>query len=895
MTPLAALLFTTFAAVVALPSLPAFVPQAFAGTTGRLVGRVTDAKGGPLAGVNVAIPAARVGAVTGVDGQYTIVNIPAGTYEVRVNLIGYHAMTFRNVVVSADQTARQDVKLTESAVALEEVTVTAQRPVVDVGQTSSIATITRDEIVALPVQDLQDIVDLQAGVVDGHFRGGRLGEVQFQVDGVSVNNVYDNMSSIKIDRSLLEEVQVISGTFDAEYGQAASGVVNAVLRRGTDTFTWNAELFGGQFVYPGHEGERLVDDTFDPGQIQNYQADMSGPLPISKTNYLLSLRRGVNDEYVTGTRTFVPTDEGDFENQVFVGTGDGATVTLGTLREWTGIAKITNRSLEDNEISYQFLFDQIDGQRMNWNFRLNPDGENEQTTMSIVHGFDWTHTLSKDSFYQLAARQNYVEYTDWKYEDVYDTRYDEAGPPLGDQSYENGAYVQGVDFTRFYQKTNALVLKGSFVSQATRNHYLKAGGEFQWPWLQFGAPGSLIFTTVDGEEQLVRQVNNPPQFPGVQKYHPLMGAAYAQDELDWKDLKVRAGLRLDYFDARSTVPSDLSNPANAIQGVPQSHLVPTTAKWSLSPRVGVSYPVSERAAVFFAYGHFTQMPALGTVFSNSNYGVLANLQSSGVDYGVLGNPDVKPEMTVQYQVGYKHALSPRFGVDIEVFYKDIRDLLGVEFISTYNDAEYARLTNVDFGNVIGTTISIDQRPIGLFSYTIDYTWQVAEGNSSDPRETATRAEAGQDPRPREVPFNWDQRHTFNATLRLERIDDFSASSIVRVGSGQPYTPSITAGFGGALEQNSGRKPTALLVDLRGEKSFRLGGGGGARGLGAAAFVRVFNLFDTRYFNGFVFSSSGSPYYSRFPTADAATLADPTRYYGPRRIEFGVRLAGASLP
>lgn len=887
--PLVALTFAAFTALTTLPGIPLFAPAAFAGTTGRLVGRVTDAKGAPLAGVNVAIPAARVGAVTDAAGRYTIVNIPAGTYDVRVNLIGYQPTMIRSVVVSADQTATQDAKLTESAVALEEVVVTSQRPVVEIGQTSAIATITREEIQSLPVQDLQDIVNLQAGVVDGHFRGGRLGEVQYQVDGVSVNNVYDNLSSIKIDRSLLEEVQVISGTFDAEYGQAASGVVNAVLRRGTDRFTWNAELFGGQFVYPDHSSERLMDDSFDPGQFQNYQADVSGPMPIPKTVYLLSARRWVFNDYIEGTRLFVPTDTSDFENKIFTGTGDGSTVPLGMTREWTGIAKFTNRSLTDIDISYQFLFDQLDGRRTNWAFRLNPDGETEQSTMSIVHGFDWTHTLSKDTFYQFGARQNYVEYTDWKYEDVYDSRYDAAGPPLGDASYENGAVVQGVDFTRFYQKTNALVIKGSYVSQATPNNYVKAGGEFQWPWLQFGSPGTLVYTTVDGVQQLVRHVNEPPTYPGIQKYHPLMGAAYAQDEMDWKDLKMRAGFRLDYFDARSSVPSDLSNPANSITGAPPSQPVATSAKWSLSPRLGVSYPVSERAAVFFAYGHFTQMPPLGTVFTNSNYGILADLQASGVDYGVLGNPDVKPEYTVQYQVGYKHALSPRLGLDVEVFYKDIRDLLGVEFIQTYNDAEYARLTNVDFGNVIGTTISIDQRPIGLFSYTLDYTWQVAQGNASDPRETATRAEAGEDPRPRQVPFNWDQRHTLNATLRLERPGSFSVSSIVRVGSGQPYTPAVTAGFSGALEENSGRKSTALLVDLRGEKTF------GLPGLAFAGFVRVFNLFDTRYFNGFVFSSSGSPYYSRFPTADEAQLADPTRFYGPRRLEFGIRLGGIGTP
>ncbi|MFI5370724.1 MAG: TonB-dependent receptor plug domain-containing protein, partial [Candidatus Eisenbacteria bacterium] len=311
--------------------------------------------------------------------------------------------------------------------------------------------------------------------------------------------------------------------------------------------------------------------------------------------------------------------------------------------------------------------------------------------------------------------------------------------------------------------------------------------------------------------------------------------------------------------------------------------VPTTVKTSVSPRIGVSFPITPRSGVYFAYGHFYQLPALGIAFSNADYNILSDLQASGITYGIMGNPDIKPEKTVQYQGGYKQAITDDIGIDLTLFYKDIRDLLGVEFISTYNDAEYPRYTNVDFGTVIGVTAAFDWRTPGAFSMTMDYTWQSAQGNSSDPRETATRAAAGEDPRPRQIPFEWDQRHTLNMQLLWNRPAEYSVSAIVRAASGQPYTPAIDAGFGGGLEANSGRKPVSTTVDLRGEKSFE------PHHLPMALFVRVFNVFDTRYFNGFVFDNSGSPYYSRYPVADAAQLADPTRYYGPRRVEVGVTL------
>ena len=832
-----------------------------AGTTGKLSGRVVDDKKQPLTGVNVTVTGQRLGAATDADGRYTILNVPAGTFAVRFSLIGYRPAAIENVHLAADLTTKLDATLSESALEMSEVVVSAKRPVVDVGQTGTIATVSHEEIAKLPVQELQDVVNLQAGVVDGHFRGGRIGEVQYQVDGVSVNNAYDNTSSLRLDRSLLEEVQVISGTFDAEYGQAMSGVVNAVLRRGTERFTWDGELYAGQYFFD--QAARGIDNVYDPGQIQNMQASLSGPIGLPKTLFLLNGRHAVTNDYVYGTRTFLPTDKSDFENKVYAPTGDGERVPLGYAWEWSGVGKISNRSFSNITVDYQAIVNYLKGRRTNWAYRYLPDGLSRQEQFAIVHGLDWTQTLNKSSYYTVALRQNYLDYKDYAYSDLYDGRYDEAGAPTGDPNLANGAYIQGVDFTRFEQTTNAYVLKGSYVNQNTRESQLKFGGEMQWPTIEFGSPGYLVSTTVNGQPALVRHDNEPPNYPGVTSYHPASGAAFGQEQVEWNDLTLRAGLRADYFDANSTIPSDLANPANSITGAPPSVPQATTVKFSLSPRIGVSYPVSKSAAVFFAYGHFVQIAPLGQIFTNSDYSVLADLAAGGVSYGVLGNPDIRPELTIQYQGGYKQALSDDIGLDINVFYKDVRDLLGVEFIETYNSAEYARLTNVDFGDVIGFTLSFDLRSHGPFSASFDYTWQSAQGNASDPRETATRAAAGEDPRPRRVPFNWDQRNTFNMTLAMNRPGNYSASAVVRVASGQPYTPEITSGFGGGLEDNSGRKPVGTLIDLRGEKQLRLGM------VPLSVFMRVFNLLDSRYFNGFVFTSTGSPYYSRSPVNDQA--------------------------
>lgn len=852
------------------------------GTTGKLSGRVVNQANEPLPSANIQIVGTSLGASSDIEGYYNVNNIPPGKYKIQFSLVGYQTLIVQGVLITTDQTTKLDAALNETVLEQKTVLVTAQKPIVDINLTSSMVSLSGDDIQALPVQEIRDIVNLQAGVVDGHFRGGRQGEVQYQVNGVTVNNSFDNTSILRLDRSLLQEVQVISGTFDAEYGQAMSGVVNAVLKSGTEDFKWSAELYTGDFLYPSST-KRLIDYKLRPLSIQNYQIAISGPTPLPKTYFLFNTRRSMSNDYFYGTRRFIPTDSSDFEKKIFIPTGDQKKIPLGYSNEWSGLAKITNKPVTHIDISYQAILNSIEAKRTNFAWRLNPDGTPTQKTFSLVHGIDFTHTLSSSTFYNIGVRQNYLKYTDYVYEDVFDPRYIDAGPPQSDGTYELGAVVQGVDLNRFKQQTNTYVMKASVTSQVTRDHQLKAGVELQYSNVEFGSPGYILQTTEGGVMVLRPKFSQPPEYPGISTYRPLAISAYAQDQIEWQDLTLRFGARSEYFDSRATIPSDLQNPANNIAGAPQSYLIKATKKITVAPRLGVSYPITTRSALFFAYGHFYQLPGLGQIFNNSDYSILKELQAGGISYGVLGNPDIKPERTIQYEFGYKHELTDFLGMDISVFYKDIRDLLGVEFISTYTAAEYARLTNVDFGNVIGFTFSLDQRRIGLLSTSLDYTWQMAQGNSSDPRETATRAAAGEDPRPRQVPLNWDQRNTLNLTVMLQDPKNFSFSAVSRLGSGQPYTPAIGAGFGQGLESNSGRKPNHLVVDLRGEKFFTFSG------FPISVFFRVFNLLDTKFANGFVFSDTGNPDYSLNPIGDRAMLANPTRFYPPRRIEIGLTI------
>ncbi len=854
--------------------LPCF---AWAGTTGTIVGRVTDSLGLPVPGATVEVVDTRFAATSDMNGGFVLLNIPSGTYAVRAGAAGYQPYLMEEVIVSADRSTTIELEIGDPSLEVEEVVVVAKRSPVDLKITSSQSTLTAEEIADLPVQSLEDVVNLQAGVVDGHFRGGRKGEVQYQVDGVSVNNAFDNTSSLSIDRSLLQEVQVISGTFDAEYGQAMSGVVNAVLKQGSEELEADAEIYTGGFLFPGRqEARRTDDDTPHLTGTQSYQVSLGGPLVLPSTRFLFSGRYYSFDDYVYAERRYLPTDLADSTGSV-VGTGDGEEFALGYSREWSGVAKLSNSTFESAQLSYQMIFNTRESRPNSYAYRYLPDGLSIQRAMSISHGLDWSQVLGDETFLDFSFRHNYYRYRDYLYEDPYDSRYDD--PLQLNNTGTNGDYFfQGVQTNHYRQTTNTMIYKGSIVSQLNLENQVKTGFEVSLPRVEFG--NDMYFTY--GEGQLVRHINEPPDYPGPLTRHPVMGAAYVQNQFENEDLIVRLGARMDYFDARSTVPGDLANPANAIEGAPESLPVDTTAKTSVSPRLGVAFPVNESAAIHVAYGHFRQFPSVSTMFTNSDYDILERLQAGTVSYGVMGNPDLAPETTVQYELGYKQAISSDLGFELTVYYKDIRDLLGVEFISTYTGAEYTRLTNVDFGSATGATLAIDHRAVGPFSVSLDYTWQQALGNASDPSETANRAAAGEDPRPRLVPFEWDQRHTVNLATSIYRPGNYRASVVAKVASGMRYTPTTENAFGFGSSTNSGRKPAAFLVDLRAEKFF---GESGRTGL----FLRVFNLFDTRYFNGPVYATTGSPYYARNPSpGELVSLNNPTLLYSPRRVEFGMR-------
>ena len=227
---------TTF--LFALIGTLLFTIKLFAGTTGKIAGYITDAETGePIVGANVIVDGTVLGGATDVDGYYAILNVPPGNYTLRIIVIGYEKVTVQNVVVKIDLTTTLSYEIKIEALEFGEVVVVAERPVVAPDVSSSELNLSAENFAALPVTEIDDIIGLQAGVEVGSngivIRGGAARQTAFIVDGMIMNDERSNEPYITVNLNSVEEMKLITGGFNAEYGNIRSGVITLVTKEGS--------------------------------------------------------------------------------------------------------------------------------------------------------------------------------------------------------------------------------------------------------------------------------------------------------------------------------------------------------------------------------------------------------------------------------------------------------------------------------------------------------------------------------------------------------------------------------------------------------------------------------------------------------------------------------------
>lgn len=850
--------------------------MALAGNTGKIFGTVNDQQTGEaLPGVNIFIRGSSFGAASDITGEFFLINIPPGTYTVECAYIGYNTLVYENVKVQSDQTTILNFTMQEATMELdEEIVVVAERPLIQKDLTSSRTVTTAEQIQALPVETYAGIMLTQAGITQGadgaiHIRGGRSNEAAYLVDGVSVSNPYNtNGGPTNVATNAIQEMTVVSGAFNAEYGNAMSGVVNFTTKDGSGEFKTFLSAYTGDYV---SSRDDIFDNINSVNMLanKNLEGTFSGPLPFFSDpghTFFVSARFHESEGYFYGIREHLPGDSSNFETKVEYVTekddddklitipifkdewyielnGDNEIVPMNPRKDLNLLGKLKFQLAPNMTLRLQGLYDKSDWKSYSHYNKYNPDGTPFNYDWSMASSFQWTHTLSHSTFYEIRGGYNQTSYQSYLYEDPTDPRYVPTDKIKGSPDGVTFGFG-GTSMGHTYQDSKTYQGRFDITSQVDKRHLVKAGLEARLYVLE-----NEGFTI-----QYDRNVFRVPTVPGPESdlydyylEYPRQASAYIQDKIEFTDVIINAGLRYDYF------YSDGKYAVNELQ--PDGEIKKADPKHMVSPRFGISFPISASGTIHFSYGHFYQMPALRDLFINPDF----KLPVTATTVKSFGNGNLNPQNTITYEMGLQQQFGDRISIDVTGFYKDIRNLLAwqsIQFRSIEGDIRQYRVRrNQDYANVRGLTISLSKRmaPGDPVAAKIDYTFQTAEGNDNNTDAFFYNSLSGQENIKKILPLDWDQSHNLYGSLTVEAFQGFNIGLIGKLSTGYPYTPDVAMSLYDA-EVNSDRKPTQSSVDLRASYRFYFSS------VGYEVFIKVYNLFDTLN-ERYVFDDTGRATYT----------------------------------
>jgi len=759
-----------------------------AGITGTLAGRVIDkeTKQG-LPGVNVIIKGTSLGAATDTKGRFLIVNVPAGTYTVVAQMIGYTTVTQENVTVLMDLRTVIDFELSSKVIEMGAIKVTAERPLIQRDVTATTHFVSQQEIDQLPVRSVKEIVDIQPGVAAGHIRGGRNSEVLYLVDGLPVSEAIEGKVGTELPMSSVIEMTVQTGGFAAEYGNAMSGVVNIITRDGGESHEAYAEFSG--LGYQAHS------NPFDRRQPQvDYIADFSlgGPF-VNGDKFRYYISTDFRSPYTRWKR-----EEFGQKQRVF---------NSPKSFNWNVNGKLTCFLSKQLKLSLQGLLSLWDWTEYDHKWRLNTDGLPERKKDSYRISLTAVHTLSQRTFYEIRLSQynvlkSILGASSWEQHPV---KYADEDPTSWVVS---GNYPWWLDHQEIHT-----IGKFDLVSQINMNHQIKTGVEVTYYDLYKKSVQRLELYTYD------------PNFPMYitydteYRYFPIRGAAYIQDKIDYEGMIANIGLRWDFFNPRAERPA-LENRIYGDQSewiINNDKKVKASAKSQFSPRLGLALPISPRNEVHINYGYFFQMPMFDYLYTNSNL-------NTAEGFAPLGDPDLKPARTISYEVSYKQMISDDMLLDITFFNKDVTNLVDNNtFLNERKDAltgsGYTRYVNMEKVGVYGAEIFVKRRVGKFLSGKINYTYMVAKGTGSE-RSQKFEWLTIDERVPIDVYYlSWDQRHTFVADIDFRNPNSWGLNLLFRWNSPLPYTEFR----GDATVPNNARMKQRTTLDIRFNKDFSIFG------------------------------------------------------------------------
>ena len=909
----------------------------FGGTTGKLSGTVfSQDSNEPLAGVNILIVGTPLGTITSTYGDFMILNVPPGTYTLRFSYIGYETVNLTGNIVRSDQTTSIDIILQSTVLEGSEVTVLAEKPLVNKNITSSLHSVTSEEMAYMPVSNVNDIMSTVSGVVvqDGnlHIRGGRDNEVAYMVDGVLAHDPLMGSPGQLLSPSSIEEMVVITGTYNAEYGNAMSGIVNLVSKSGDNNHVGRLRVFTGhpgvidkdKFGYDpnkrdategsrAHIEEEYYEDengnnTYDAGEF--YQ-DWNGNGEWDNDEELLDeMQSSTKHSFGDVKRLDISLSGPLMKNKLFYAVNmDGYTDPGWLPFAYNNSSSINNVPLGSffGKITYQApsglkLFVSGRSSSRNWKnydhlWKYKPFRQAEFDEKTDQYTFSLSYQFSPTTFMDVSIsnyRNSFFSGADQKW------IFGHEGPYYGELENFGASYDDPEEFAvGGYQPswinsiTERLIVKTSITSQIGNHHLFKSG-----------------ITYIQNELERISHEGMVDEFGWNfmagewidQNYHysPQEISGYIQDKLEFDNFVLNVGLRLDWFNpeanywekSRDVIRFEWNQTLN-------DSAIQAATKWQISPRLGFSHPITDKSILHFAYGHFFQIPDYRTLYWNvsnrfesiSGDTIPEAPQVYTVNNPSVGNPDLNPQKTISMEIGWEQQIGHVTRLDVTVFHKDIQNLVASRIVPATPNP-FTQFINADYANVRGMEVNLDHEFNKYAQFSLNYTISRAEGNSSD--LFAGFYDVFNTP-PLVLPkrtliLEWDQLHTLSYTLSLNTqklggtlFNNWHLSLIGSYGSGLPYTPENTQGTR-IGEINSERMPTTANIDIylsRGfsiKESFRL-----------ELFAEIKNL--TNRLNAvYVDPTTGLPDRTLFPDATLDGTNDPSNFAAPRRFSIGMEVA-----
>lgn len=879
--------------------------------TGKIFGKVVDAQTGePLIGANVLILGTNYGAATDVKGEFIILNILPGTYNISARYIGYREQINQNIKVYVNLTTEVNFNLQTEEYTTDVIVVQAPKPLINKNITNSTDVKKSEDIENLPIRGVNAIVSTSAGVVNQggniYVRGSRSDAVAFYVDGVLVNDPLFGGSRSGVINNAIEEIQVQAGGYSAEFGGANGGIISTQTRTGRDNYQITAEVITDNIA--GGVGNKFL-DTYSYGYSE-YAVTIGGPvIPGYKD---LKFFLAGNNIFRRSRAAF---DRGiDMKNVV--------DPSRGALADTIDIYYPAGYLVANPASSYQ-----VQG---NLTFDLNPitlrvnanyvrnwsrDGVGITTYAArrsatlnesqIISGsIKGTHVLAANAFYDIIV--NYYTDLSFSMDPIFKHNTSAYGDSLenakvgrnlqGDGFQLSRAFAYGYNFLKEdetragYEKRKYSTLGGkfNFLYQLGKNHEFKAGVEYTTHTIRRYALGSafsvatLARSIADGSPYDVYNrvdnygydvYGNETDNGLVAPKKPVFAAVYVQDKMEYSDLVLNVGFRYDYINIDGEVFKNPHNIEFDDNGeISQKSLETLKPIDFVSPRIGVSFPVTDKTVFHAQYGKFIQQSRLRDVYQG--YTVVADNIRGGFAISAPVGFGVRPERTTQYEIGFKQQLGESFAFDITGFYKDIKDQVQIRSIFADADAthkQYYAWVNGDFATTKGIELKLDLRRTERISATVDYTYSDAQGTGSNPSSafrTIWQSPTGTPYFPQQVaPLDFNQAHKGNINIdyRFGKDDgpeifgskilsEFGANFLFSFASGFNFTR--WEGFANARTPveplNNSTSPWTFQIDARIDKSFSIGP------LSMNIYLWVQNLLNTQNVVA-VFNNTGDAY------------------------------------